>query len=115
MGNLPETGFLRLRQILGDMRAKMFSQKIATFFAGVGAANIKDGYRLDGTPISANHNTTFVGPAGVAAMAGNQPMLLQDAYIFTADVATKGMDSYFNSSWALLSAMVMTGNLVNLM
>ena len=33
----------------GDTRAKTFSQKIGTFFAGIGAANIVDGYNVNGT------------------------------------------------------------------
>jgi hypothetical protein len=33
----------------GDTRAKTFSQKIGAFFAGIGAANIVDGYNVNGT------------------------------------------------------------------
>ena len=32
----------------GDTRGKTFSQKIGTFFAGIGATNIVDGYNVNG-------------------------------------------------------------------
>jgi endo-1,4-beta-D-glucanase Y len=100
----------------GDARALAFSQKIAAFFAKIGAANIKDGYQQDGSA-SANGlytNATFIGPAGVAAMAGNQPTLLSDAYVYTAGVTSAGTDNYYNLSWAMFSTMMMTGNFVDL-
>ena len=52
-----------------DPRAVTFSQKIGGFFAGIGAANIKDGYNLNGTATGTYHNSSFVGPAGAAGMA----------------------------------------------
>jgi endo-1,4-beta-D-glucanase Y len=96
-----------------DTRARAFSDKIAAFFALIGAANIKDGYRLDGTVIGLNMNATFIGPAGVAAMAGNRQTLLDDAYLIVSETGRAGTDSYYNLSWALLSSLMMTGNFVN--
>jgi endo-1,4-beta-D-glucanase Y len=99
----------------GDMRAKTFSQKIGAFFAGIGAANIVDGYNVDGTPgTSTNKNSTFIGPAGAAGMASNQPQLVADAYTFVAAEAKAANVSYYNRSWALFTVMLMTGNFINL-
>jgi endo-1,4-beta-D-glucanase Y len=98
-----------------EPRAVTFSTGIAKFFAGIGAVNIKDGYNVSsGMSISTNVNSTFVGPAGVAAMAGNQPQLVGDAYAFVADAANKGTDSYYNLGWALFSTLMMTGNFADL-
>jgi len=96
-----------------EPRARAYSAKIATFFAGVGVANIKDGYQLDGTIIGPNMNTTFIGPAGVSGMAGNRQMLLDDAYTVVVETGRAGTDSYYNLSWALFSSLMMTGNFVN--
>jgi endo-1,4-beta-D-glucanase Y len=98
----------------GEPRAIAFSQKIAAFFAGIGAANIKDGYSLDGTVTGMYTNSTFVGPAGVAGMAANQPQLVADAYTRVSTDTRAGTDSYYNLSWALFSTMMMTGNFVDL-
>ena len=98
-----------------EPRAVTFSQGIATFFAGIGAMNIKDGYAVStGMPIGPNTNATFIGPAGVAGMAAHQTQLVSDAYAFVAAVANKGMDSYYNLSWALFSTLMMTGNFTDM-
>ncbi len=98
-----------------DPRAKAFSQKIGGFFAGIGAANIVDGYSVStGMPTSANKNSTFIGPAGAAGMASNQPQLVADAYTRVAADARAANESYYNRSWALFTVMLMTGNFVNL-
>jgi endo-1,4-beta-D-glucanase Y len=97
-----------------DPRAKAFSQKIGGFFAGIGAANIVDGYSVtSGMPTSTNKNSTFVGPAGAAGMASNQPQLVADAYMRVAVDARAANESYYNRSWALFTVMLMTGNFVN--
>ena len=97
-----------------DPRAKAFSQKIGGFFAGIGAANIVDGYSVsNGMPTSTNKNSTFIGPAGAAGMASNQPQLVADAYTRVAADARAANESYYNRSWALFTVMLMTGNFVN--
>jgi len=97
-----------------EARAVTFSKGIAKFFAGVGAENIKDGYSVSGMPIGENTNSTFIGPAGVSGMAGNQMKLVDDAYAVVAADGNKGTESYFNLSWALFSSLMMTGNFVDL-
>ena len=97
-----------------EKRAITFSQGIAKFFANIGVMNIMDGYNVSsGMAISTNVNSTFIGPAGVSGMAGGQMKLVEDAYAFVADAATKGTDSYYNLSWALFSTLMMTGNFVD--
>jgi hypothetical protein len=91
----------------------MFSQKIGTFFAGIGAANIVDGYSVTGTKTGSNHNATFVGPAGAAGMASNQATLVADAYTFVSAAAKAANTNYYDRSWALFTTMLMTGNFVN--
>ena len=55
----------------GEARAKTYLDKIGPFFNGMGAANIGDKYNTTGgAPVSNNHNMAFIGPAGVAGMAG---------------------------------------------
>jgi endo-1,4-beta-D-glucanase Y len=97
----------------GDPRAQMFSQKIGAFFAGIGAANIVDGYSVTGTKTGSNHNATFVGPAGAAGMASDQATLVADAYTFVSAAAKAANTNYFDRSWALFTVMLMTGNFVN--
>jgi endo-1,4-beta-D-glucanase Y len=97
----------------GDARAKTFSDKIGAFFAGVGVANIKDGYSLTGTVTGTYHNATFVGPAGAAGVAANLPTLVNDAYTYVAGEATKTTTNYFDRSWALFTVMLMTGTFNN--
>ena len=97
----------------GDPRAKAFSDKIGAFFAGIGAANIVDGYNVNGTKTGSNKNSTFVGPAGAAGMASNQPQLVADAYLRVAADAKAANTSYYDRSWALFTVMLMTGNFVN--
>ena len=97
----------------GDPRAKTFSDKIGAFFAGIGAANIVDGYNVNGTTTGSNKNSTFVGPAGAAGMASNQPQLVADAYLRVAADAKAANTSYYDRSWALFTVMLMTGNFVN--
>src|SRR5690606_22394873 len=58
----------------GEPRAKAYLDKIASFYASEGVANIVDGYNLDGTPHPERPERTeqaasFVGPAGVAFMS----------------------------------------------
>ena len=97
-----------------EPRAIAFSQKIGAFFAGVGAANIKDGYNLNGTAIGTNHNSTFVGPAGAAGMAADEAQLVSDAYAFVAPDARGSMTNYYDRSWALFTTLLMTGNYLDL-
>ena len=98
----------------GEPRAKSYLEKVGTFFKGVGAANIKDGYELNGTPRSKNSSAAFTGPAAVAGMVGG------DLTDFTNEAYTElrvmGQQqpgqgySYYTSTWHLLSMLMLSGN-----
>ena len=45
-----------------DPRARRHLARLNAFFRGVGAKEIRDGYRLDGTPYGKWHNAAFVAP-----------------------------------------------------
>jgi endo-1,4-beta-D-glucanase Y len=110
----------------GEMRARDYVAKTSSFFAGLGAANIVDGYELNGnkrvqfspangTPTLAQQSAAFIGPAAVGAMS-NGPMyqqFLNDAY---ARLATRQMlvgGAYYDHSWNVMSLLMLTGNFLN--
>lgn len=104
----------------GDPRAKQYLALISSFYSGVGAANIVDGYGLDGSPrpdraVGGLQAASFVGPAAVAGMSDPafQP-LVDEGY---AALATQGLTAgtiYYQKSWSALSLLMLTGNLVDL-
>jgi endo-1,4-beta-D-glucanase Y len=96
-----------------EPKAIAFSQKIGAFFAGVGVANIVDGYNLNGTTTSGNHNSTFIGPAGAAGVAAMQTKLVNDAYARVTTDAKASGTNYYDRSWALFTTLFMTGNYIN--
>ncbi|HEY7371875.1 MAG TPA: glycosyl hydrolase family 8 [Polyangia bacterium] len=101
----------------GEPRAQMYLAKTSAFFSGIGAANIVDGYNLDGTP-KPEHTTgqsaAFVGPAGVGAMSSaTYQSFVTDAY---GRVATRQLmvgGAYYEESWTMLSLLMMTGNFLD--
>jgi endo-1,4-beta-D-glucanase Y len=95
----------------GEPRAKAYLDKIGAFFDGVGVSNIGDGYSLTGTKTSNFPNMAFIGPAGVAGMAGHQK-LLDDAFTFGA-TGTGGTSGYFQQSLRVITMLMMSGNLVD--
>jgi endoglucanase len=105
-----------------EPRALAYLQKITGFYAGVGAANLVDGYDLNGTPhpqfVTAGgpRAASFVGPAGVGAMAtGTTYMQLRDdAYAGVATLTELAGSTYYQESWTALSLQMMTGILYDL-
>jgi endo-1,4-beta-D-glucanase Y len=102
----------------GEPRAKAYLAKISGFYAGVGAANIVDGYDLDGTPHPANamnglQAASFVGPAAVGAMSGGATWkpLLDEGYARVATLGLTAGTTYYQDSWTVLSLLMLTGNL----
>jgi endo-1,4-beta-D-glucanase Y len=106
----------------GEQRARDYLAKTSTFFSGVGAANIVDGYDLNGnkhvqfspataTPTLAQQSAAFIGPAGVGAMSSSSyQTFVNDSY---ARVATRQLlvgGAYYDESWTVLSLLMMTGN-----
>jgi endo-1,4-beta-D-glucanase Y len=101
-----------------EPRALSYLQKINAFHANIGAANIVDGYNLDGSvfPGSTLHLAAFVGGAGVGAMATPQHAALRDeSYTLLAGwQALLGGSTYYNESWSMLSLLMLTGRFVDL-
>jgi endo-1,4-beta-D-glucanase Y len=99
--------------LFDEPRAKSYLAKTSQFFSGIGASNIKDGYSLTGTPTGKNFNPAFLGPATVGSMT--QPAdgaFLKSGYASTAGL-TRNDGYYYNTSWGVLSLLMMTGNFLD--
>ena len=100
----------------GEPRARAYLAKISAFYSGVGAANIVDGYELDGTPRPQNamddtQAAAFVGPAVVGAMSGTEWNTLRDeGYARVASLKLTAGTTYYQDSWMVLSLLMATGN-----
>jgi hypothetical protein len=72
-------------------------------------ANIKPGYRLDGTPLPPDEDSTtfFIAPLGVAAMTMPEQ---QDWLNALYDAVYNQHTDYYEDSVTLLCLLVMTGN-----
>jgi endo-1,4-beta-D-glucanase Y len=105
-----------------EPRALTYLQKITSFYSGVGVANMVDGYDLNGTPhpqfvtSGGPRAASFVGPAGVGAMAtGTSYLTLRDqAYASVATLMDLAGSTYYQESWTALSLQMMTGLLYDL-
>jgi endo-1,4-beta-D-glucanase Y len=98
----------------GEPRAKAYLAKISSFYQQVGAANIVNGYNLDGTPNptnpTVNQSAAFVGPAGVGAMSDPAFAVLRDqAYGGVATLNELDGSLYYTESWTALSLVMMNG------
>jgi endo-1,4-beta-D-glucanase Y len=95
-----------------EPRALTYLQKIGAFFDGQKVANIGDGYTSTGTKTSSNQNMAFIGPAGVAGMAG-WPNLLNDAFNFGVSNPGAGNAAYFPQSLRVVTMLMMSGNFLD--
>lgn len=102
----------------GEPRAKAYLDKIGSFYAGVGVANIEDGYDLDGTPRPERPSipeqaASFVGPAGVAFMSDPRYAAeLDQAWALVATEELTNGTIYYQKSWTALSLLMMSGTMV---
>jgi endo-1,4-beta-D-glucanase Y len=97
----------------GEPRAKAYLEKVSAFFSQVGAANIGDGYDINGNPLSANRKAlAFTGPAVVGAIVGAtfQPLLDGGWRRILELVADGTAFNYYQFSVGLLSMLMLTGN-----
>ena len=95
----------------GEPRAKALLDKAGPFFNGIGATNVGDGYNVaNGSQTAGNHNMAFIGPAGVAGMAGWQS-LLDGAFGY--GVNTAGDNAYFTNTLRVVTMLMMSGNLLD--
>ena len=103
----------------GDTTAQTYVAKTSKFFGGIGAANIVDGYDLNGTAhaqyqTGSTQSSAFVGPAGVGAMSSSSyQTFVNDAYgvLVTGKALVGG--TYYDDSWMVLSLLMMTANFLD--
>jgi endo-1,4-beta-D-glucanase Y len=95
-----------------EPRALTYLQKIGAFFDGQKVSNMGDGYSPTGSKTSSNPNMAFIGPAGVAGMAG-WPNLLNDAFNFGVSNPGNGNSAYFPQSLRVVSMLMMSGNFLD--
>jgi hypothetical protein len=104
----------------GEPRAAAYLAKVSSFFSGVGAGNIVDGYDLNGTPhpdpdssAGGPQSAVFIGAAAVGAMhAATYASFIGDAYgrVATGELLARSL--YYNLSWTTLTLLMLSGNLV---
>jgi endo-1,4-beta-D-glucanase Y len=102
----------------GEPRAHRYLETISAFHARVGVKHLLDGYQLDGTPFASAklHLAAFVAGAGAAAMALEpleQPRAEAYEQLVAWDVLLGG-SQYYNKSWSVLGALMLTGQFTNL-
>ena len=101
----------------GEVRARDYAAKTSGFFSAIGAANIADGYNLDGTPNPQHpgqRSAAFIGPAGVGAMTSStyQTFIDQSYATLAAGNALAG-GAYYEESWLVMSLLMMSGNFLD--
>lgn len=95
----------------GESRAQSFLTKMIGFFAGVGAANIKSGYNLDGSPTVSYQDAAFIGPIAAGACAASvSSSFKSDIYNTLAGIAA---NNYYNDCLKMLCLLIVTGNMPN--
>lgn len=96
----------------GDSRAQSWCVKISDFANSIGAANIVDGYELDGMPHESAkwNNSPFVGGFAVGGMSHGQAMVDSFASRLLYLDGTGHDNQYYNLSLRCLYMLVLTGN-----
>ncbi|MGB7811086.1 MAG: glycosyl hydrolase family 8, partial [Polyangia bacterium] len=103
----------------GETRAKNYVANTSSFFSGIGATNMVDGYALNGNAqaqyqTGSTQSSAFVGPAGVGAMSNsNYQGFVNDAYgvLITGKALVGG--TYYDDSWMVMSLLMMTANFLD--
>ena len=68
----------------------------------------------NGTPTLAQQSASFLGPAGVGAMiSSTYQTFINDSYARVATRQTLVGGAYYDESWAVMSLLMMTGNMLN--
>ena len=98
----------------GTAKAKTNCDAISNFYKNIGYANIKDGYTITGSQISANHTATFVSCGAAAAMTGTDTTYAKNIYNECVKVKDSGNYIYFGNTLRMLNLLYTTGNFPNL-
>ncbi len=93
-----------------DTRATSQLDKLNAFFRNIGAGNIKDGYKLDGTLVGSYHNPAFVAPAASGAITSTDSAYRSSMWNETVNLRNQG---YYHDSLRLMSLLFMSGNMTN--
>ena len=105
---------------LNPARAQAYVALTSSFFSGVGAANIVDGYNLDGTvnssanPVTKGQSAAFIGPAAVGAMSSaTYQSFLNASYNLVKTNTLMVGGAYYEECWTVMSLLMMTGNFLD--
>lgn len=93
----------------GNEKARAWCEKITTWAHGVGVANIKDEYQLNGSDPGQNHNLASVGSLAVCAAANTQTVLDD----FVAESVKLKDDFWYSGYLGNLYLLAMSGNMWN--
>lgn len=93
----------------GTPEALTWCKKISSWAYGLGVNAIKDGYQLNGSVSSNNHNLAAVGSLAIASMANTQEM----ADAFVAESVKLRDDFWYSSYLGNLYLLAMSGNMWN--
>lgn len=94
-----------------DSRARQGLDKLNAFFRGVAAANILDGYTLEGRVLDGGtryHTVAFIGPAMAGALTSADEAYRQSLWNRTVRLRES---TYYASSLRLLSLLLASGNM----
>jgi len=94
----------------GTPAAKTWLTKVATFASGVGFANIRDGYNLNGTLQAGEryHNSTFAGAFALASL-GHSQELSNTFHLGFAGVPAFNDAMYFHAALRAIYLLLPTG------
>ena len=93
----------------GNKKSKRWCTTVSDFAGGIGAANIVNGYELDGTPKGRYNSSVFVGGFGVSAMCNNQNLVDEFANRLIAIHNSGRDDSYFSLALRNIYFLVLSG------
>jgi len=93
----------------GNTQSQQWANKVSTWANGVGAANIVDGYEIDGTKRGSNKNSSFLGGFAVATMAKDQTTVDN----FSNELSKLNDTYWFNINTRVLYLFTLTGNFWN--
>ena len=106
--------------LFNDSQAKAYVDKTSAFFSGIGAANVKDGYDLNGSPQPEfpdkymGRSAAFIGPAAVGAMHSSQyQSFVDDAWNLLKPNNLWCGGQYYDESWTMLSMLMLSGNFLD--
>lgn len=92
----------------GESRSQQYCQKVTKFVQKIKIQRVRDGYYVNGKRIGTNHNSTFIGPFSVAAMAGTTDTNFVNAACYENQVIFN--NTYFNDCLRVLTLLAQSGN-----